>query len=68
MGQNESSGQSTFEWVRSHYDETEMKCAECGYVDEEGSWTSEANGKEIVYRHECPSCEAVRVHTFSLGE
>ena len=45
-----------------------MKCVERGYVDEEGHWESETNGHEIVYRHTCPSCDAVRVHTFELGE
>lgn len=59
-------GASTLEWVRQRYETTEKKCPACGFVDEEGNWTSRTDGREIVYHHVCPSCGAHRDHTFSL--
>lgn len=52
--------------LRRRYETTETKCPECGYVDEEGNWTSRTDGREIVYHHICPSCRADRTHTFQL--
>ncbi|WP_126661113.1 HVO_0649 family zinc finger protein [Haloterrigena salifodinae] len=60
-------GRSDFEWIRERYENTEKRCSECGYVDEEGNWTSHTDGQRIVYRHVCPSCEASHEHVFDLG-
>ncbi|MBX0348200.1 hypothetical protein [Haloarcula pellucida] len=35
---------------------------------ESGRWSSETDGHEIHYEHECPSCGAVREHTLTLNE
>ncbi|WP_135304347.1 HVO_0649 family zinc finger protein [Haloarcula amylovorans] len=61
------SEKSPMELLKHHYDETELVCPDCGYEDEEGSWSSETDGREIHYEHECPSCGAVREHTLSLN-
>lgn len=62
-----TSGRTPLEKVRRRYEGTDKKCPECGYVDEEGNWTSLTDGRRIVYRHACPSCGASREHTFDLG-
>ena len=54
------------ERLRRRYETTAKKCPACGYVDEEGNWTSRTDGRRVVYRHDCPSCDASREHVFSL--
>lgn len=53
--------------LRRRYETTETKCPDCGYVDEGHNWESRTDGKRVVYRHVCPSCDASREHTFRLG-
>lgn len=60
-------GRSHFDRLRRRYEETEKKCPECGYVDDEGSWESRTDGRRVVYQYVCPSCDAGRQHTFTLG-
>lgn len=57
---------STLERLRQYYDHEELVCPECGYEDEDGSWESETNGREVDYYHECPRCGAIREHTLDL--
>lgn len=59
-------GRTALERLRRRYETTEKRCTSCGYVDDEGNWTSETDGRQIVYRHVCPSCGATREHTFEL--
>lgn len=59
-------GGNHFERIRRRYEESEKKCPECGYVDEDGNWESRTDGRRIVYHHVCPSCDAGREHTFSF--
>ncbi|MFB6301928.1 MAG: HVO_0649 family zinc finger protein [Haloferacaceae archaeon] len=59
-------GKTPLERLRRRYETTEKRCPECGYVDDEGNWTSETDGRKIVYRHVCPSCGATRDHVFRL--
>ena len=61
-------GRTALERLRSHYDDVELVCPECGYEDEEGGWESETDGSVVEYYHECPSCAAVREHTLDLRE
>lgn len=58
---------SAFERLQEHYDHEELICPDCGFEDEEGSWTSETDGRVVEYSHECPSCGAVREHTIDLS-
>lgn len=60
-------GGTTLERLLHRYETTEKKCPECGYVDDEGNWSSETNGRRIVYHHVCPSCRASREHVFRLN-
>lgn len=66
MVSHHAGGRTPLERVRVRYENTDKKCPECGYVDEEGNWTSQTNGRQLVYRHVCPSCKASREHTFDL--
>lgn len=58
---------SPLEQLRKRYETTEKKCPACGYVDEGKNWTSQTDGRRIVYRHVCPSCDAERDHTYTLS-
>ncbi|WP_226007448.1 HVO_0649 family zinc finger protein [Natrinema salinisoli] len=57
---------TVLERIRRRYETTDKKCPDCGYVDEKGNWESRTDGKQLVYRHVCPSCDATREHTFNL--
>ena len=59
-------GISALERLRRRYETTQKRCPDCGFVDEEGNWTSRTNGRLVVYHHVCPSCGAGREHTFRL--
>lgn len=61
-------GATPLERLQRRYEMTDTKCPECGHVDEDGNWTSESNGRRIVYHHTCPSCGADRDHTFRLSQ
>lgn len=67
MAVDDYEGVTTLDRLRNRYERTEKKCPDCGYVDRNGNWESETDGKKIVYRHVCPSCGADRTHTFDLG-
>jgi predicted RNA-binding Zn-ribbon protein involved in translation (DUF1610 family) len=47
---------STFEHLKSRYDETELRCPECGFFDENGEWKATTDGGTVEYHHICPSC------------
>lgn len=61
-------GSTPLERLLHRYETTDTKCPNCGYIDNEANWTSETNGKRIVYNHQCPSCGDERQHTFTLGK
>ncbi len=62
-----NAGVTPLERLRSRYENTETKCTECGYVDDEReNWTSRSNGRRIVYHHVCPSCDAGSEHVFRI--
>ena len=60
-------GGTALERLLRRYESTDKKCPECGYVDETGNWSSETDGRRIVYHHVCPSCQAAREHVYRLG-
>jgi formate dehydrogenase maturation protein FdhE len=59
-------GRSVLARLRERYETTDTKCTECGYVDTESNWTSETDGRRVVYHHVCPSCAASRTFTYDL--
>jgi len=62
-----TTSRTPLERLRRRYETTEKRCPAYGYVDEAGHWTSETDGRRIVYHHVCPSCGADRKHTFELS-
>ena len=66
MSKHTTRGKTALERLRRRYELTETKCPECGYVDEGGNWTSRTDGRQVVYHHICPSCDADREHVFRL--
>lgn len=59
---------SPFEQLRSHYDEADLACPECGYEDTEGEWEATTTGDTVQYRHVCPSCGATQTRTLSVNQ
>jgi rubredoxin len=60
-------GGTPFERIRERYENTEKQCPECGYVGEGDNWTSQTDGRRIVYHYTCPVCGAEREHVFEVG-
>lgn len=60
-------GPTPLERLHRRYEATDKKCSACGYVDEGKNWTGKTNGREIVYEHVCPSCDAERDYTYRLA-
>lgn len=58
---------SIFDRIRDRYENTEKQCPECGHVGHGENWTSETDGRQIVYHYVCPVCEAERQHVFDVG-
>lgn len=67
MPTRDMGGRTALEALRRRFETTETKCPACGYIDDEGNWTSQTDGQQIVYHHVCPSCEASREYTFELN-
>lgn len=57
------SHRSAFEKLKQKFDEDDLKCEECGHLDEEGEWETSMDGSTIRYEHECPSCGATMTRT-----
>lgn len=58
-----SPNRSPFETLKAVFDETELKCEECGYFDNEGAWDATTDGSAVHYEHVCPSCGIRNVRT-----
>lgn len=56
------------ELLKLHFEETDLECPACGYEDEAGEWSAEAEGRVIHYRHECPRCGAEQDRTLTVDE
>ncbi|WP_303659904.1 HVO_0649 family zinc finger protein [Haladaptatus salinisoli] len=61
-------GTTPFERLTSHMEGEDLVCPDCGYEDNGGEWKAKTNGSQILYRHLCPSCGAVRKRTFDLSD
>jgi predicted RNA-binding Zn-ribbon protein involved in translation (DUF1610 family) len=59
-------GSSVIDRLNSQYENLDIKCPECGCVDEGASWRASTNGRRIDYRHLCPSCGNIRIRTVRL--
>jgi transposase len=67
MSIHATSSAGALERLRHRYETTEKRCPARGFVDEEGNWTSQTDGRRVVYHHVCPSCGAEREHVIELG-
>lgn len=63
MAAERRSGTTPLDRLRSHYDDVDLKCPKCGYVDESGKWRVTMTGGRVDYHHLCPSCGARRTRT-----
>lgn len=61
-------GANPFERLRSHFEDVEMACPECGYEDDEGEWLANTDGGRVVYQHICPKCGKVRQYSYTLDD
>lgn len=59
-------GTTPFGKLRTHYDQVDLTCPECGYDDDDGSWKAKTTGDRVQYRHICPSCGARRSRTLRM--
>lgn len=61
-------GRSAFEQLQNHFDDTDMQCPQCGYVDDKGEWISNTDGSEVRYQHICSNCGNVRMRSVTISE
>lgn len=60
--------QSPLRRLKTHYENVEPTCPECGYIDTEMGWHGETDGRQVHYSHECPSCGAVQERTIDIEQ
>ncbi|WP_435349691.1 HVO_0649 family zinc finger protein [Haloarchaeobius sp. HRN-SO-5] len=63
-----SIGTTPFERLGTHYEDVDVTCPDCGYVDEDASWKATTNGRRIDYTHLCPSCGSIRTRTVTCDD
>jgi hypothetical protein len=59
-------GSSPIDRLASHYEDRDVTCPECGFVDEDATWKAKTNGRRIDYRYICPCCGDIRIRTLTL--
>ncbi|PCR92303.1 HVO_0649 family zinc finger protein [Natrinema ejinorense] len=57
---------SPFERLREKFDDSELRCPACGYVDTDGGWRVTASGSRVRYQFVCPTCDAVETRELRL--
>ncbi|AHF98580.1 hypothetical protein HALLA_06685 [Halostagnicola larsenii XH-48] len=55
-----------FDRLRQKFDETERRCRQCGFVDDDGGWRVRTSGDRVTYQHVCPSCDAIETRELRL--
>lgn len=55
-----------FDRLRQKFDDTELRCRQCGYVDSDGGWRVRTSGDRVSYQHVCPSCNAIETRELRL--
>lgn len=58
---------SPFDRLRQKFEDTDRRCRECGYVDDDGGWRVTAAGSRVRYQRVCPTCHAVDTRDVHLG-
>jgi predicted RNA-binding Zn-ribbon protein involved in translation (DUF1610 family) len=67
MATDRGSGTTPLDRLKTQYDR-EIRCRECGFVDDDGEWQARTTGDRVDYRHICPSCGAVETRRLELGD
>lgn len=57
---------SPFERLRQKFDDSELECRDCGYLDVEGGWRVTTTGSRVQYQFVCPACGAVETRELRL--
>ena len=57
---------SPFERLRQKFENSELRCRECGYVNEDGGWRVTTSGSRVTYQHLCPTCGATDTREMRL--
>lgn len=58
---------SPFDRLRQKFDESDLRCRACGYLDTEGGWRVTATGSRVQYQFVCPKCDDIEVKEVRLG-
>lgn len=66
MAVDRNGGATPLDRLRTHL-ETDLRCPDCGFEDDDGSWTARTDGGRVLYRHVCPSCGSIRTRDIRLG-
>ena len=61
-----TSFRSPFERLRAKYEDSDVRCGECGYLDEDGGWRVTSSGSRVQYQFVCPTCHAVETRVMRL--
>ncbi|AXR79193.1 HVO_0649 family zinc finger protein [Natrarchaeobaculum sulfurireducens] len=61
-----SAHRSPFDRLRQKFDESELECRQCGYLDDDGGWRVTASRGRVQYQFVCPICEAVETRSIRL--
>lgn len=57
---------SPFDKLRQKFNETDLRCDECGYVNPKGSWQAVAAGSHVHYQRVCLSCGVIETRVVQL--
>jgi predicted RNA-binding Zn-ribbon protein involved in translation (DUF1610 family) len=68
MSVKRNGGPTPFEYLRGHYDDTDLTCPACGYEDDGGRWRAGTSGATVLYRHDCPKCGAASTREIHLRD
>ncbi len=59
-------GRSPFDRLKQKFDQSDLRCRACGYVDVEGGWRVTTTGSRVRYQHVCPKCNAIETKEVRL--
>lgn len=61
-----SKARSPFEQLRDRFNETDLECSACGYIDDDGNWRVSTSGSRVQYQFICPTCDAIETREMRL--
>ena len=57
---------SPFDRLRQKFDDAELRCRACGYLNADGGWRVTTSGNRVTYQHVCPKCEDIETRELRL--